>query len=91
VRCPGFDRRYPSRFRPALTATSGGHHGQAIRIDSSEVDDYLILGPPPASVKAPRLLPVYAYGSYSADHEVRVFDLLNRLRRGPDGSPTRDR
>jgi hypothetical protein len=38
----------------ALATTSGRHHGQAIRIDSSEVDDCLILGPPPGSVKARR-------------------------------------
>ena len=38
----------------ALATTFGRHHGQAIRIDSFEVDDRLILGPPPGSVKAPR-------------------------------------
>jgi len=43
---PGGDR--------ALATTSGRHHGQAIRIDSFEVDDCLILGRPPGSVKARR-------------------------------------
>jgi hypothetical protein len=46
ARFPGGDR--------ALATTSGRHHGQAIRIDSFEVDDYLILGPSPGSVKAHR-------------------------------------
>jgi hypothetical protein len=38
----------------ALATTLGRHHGQAICIDSFEVDVCLILGPPPGSVKAPR-------------------------------------
>jgi hypothetical protein len=38
----------------ALATTSGRHHGQAIRIDSFGVDDCLLLGPPPGSVKARR-------------------------------------
>jgi hypothetical protein len=51
---PGTQRaRFPGGDR-ALATTSGRHHGQAIRIDSFEVDDCLILGPPPGSVKARR-------------------------------------
>src|SRR5215204_4206482 len=51
---PGTQRaRFPGGDR-ALATTSGRHHGQAIRIDSFEVDDYLILGPPPGSVEARR-------------------------------------
>jgi hypothetical protein len=38
----------------ALATTSGRHHGQAIRIDSSEVDLPAILRRPPGSVKALR-------------------------------------
>jgi hypothetical protein len=51
---PGTQRaRFPGGDR-ALATTSGRHHGQAIRIDSFEVDDCLIFGPPPGSVKACR-------------------------------------
>jgi hypothetical protein len=51
---PGTQRaRFPGGDR-ALATTSGRHHGQAIRIDSFEVDDSLILGPPPELVKGRR-------------------------------------
>jgi hypothetical protein len=51
---PGTQRaRFPGGDR-ALATTSGRHHGQAIRIDSFEVDDCPILGPPPGSVKPRR-------------------------------------
>jgi hypothetical protein len=54
LRSPGTQRaRFQAETEPFAIA-SGRHHGQAIRIDSFEVDDCLILGPPPGSVKARR-------------------------------------
>jgi hypothetical protein len=75
TRSPGTQRaRFPGGDR-ALATTSGRHHGQAIRIDSFEVDDFLILGPPPGSVKAldgfSRLMVGVRTRTLSADREAR--------------------
>jgi hypothetical protein len=76
ARFPGGDR--------ALATTSGRHHGQAIRIDSFEVDDLPILGPPPGSVKGPRRIlatswSVSAWGTLSEDQEARGFSRIVAL------------
>ena len=80
---PGTQRaRFPGGDR-ALATTSGRHHGQAIRIDSFEVDDSLILGPPPGLVKARRRILATPVG-------VRIRNVVrgSRGKGAPSTSPT---
>jgi hypothetical protein len=85
---PGTQRaRFPGGDR-ALATTSGRHHGQAIRIDSFEVDDCLILERPPGSVKARRRIlptPGRCTNKERCPRIERVADRLFEV--GDDSSP----
>src|SRR5215211_3206658 len=79
ARFPGGDR--------AVATTSGRHHGQAIRIDSFEVDDCLILGPPPGSVKALRRILATRGRCTNRERCPRIERVGDRLLRGGGGPP----